>query len=152
MARSQNAFNKKEKEKKRLQKKKEKQQRKEERKVESENRGSNLEDMMAYLDEDGNLVDTPPDETKKKKEVKASSIELGVPKREEEDTTSERRGRVNFFDHNKGYGFINQDGTQERFFVHSTGLKKQIQEGDKVSFQVRKGLKGMEAYQVDIVK
>lgn len=148
MARSQNAFNKKEKEKKRLQKKKEKQQRKEERKAAPTD--SSLDAMMAYVDEYGNILDSPPEETGKKEEIDASSIEIGVPKKEEEENP-ERRGRVSFYDTNKGYGFINQDGSQERYFVHSSNLQMPIQEGDKVSFIAQKGAKGMDAVDVKVV-
>lgn len=148
MARSQNAFNKKEKEKKRQQKKKEKQERKEERKATASS--GDLEDMLAYVDDEGNIIDAPPEPTQKK-EIKASSIEIGIPKKEKEDPNAERRGRVAFYDMTKGYGFINQDGTQERFFVHSSSLTRQIQEGDKVSFQTKKGLKGMEAINVKVL-
>lgn len=150
MARSQNTFNKREKEKKRLQKRKEKQEKKEERKANATTGA--LDEMLAYVDEFGNITDTPPDPTVKKKEVKASSIEIGVPKKEREDITAERRGRVAFFNDSKGYGFINQDGTQERYFVHINGVIDQIQEGDKVSFQLEKGAKGMNAIEVKILK
>lgn len=150
MARSQNTFNKREKEKKRLQKRKEKQEKKEERKANATTGA--LDEMMAYVDEFGNITDTPPDPTVKKKEVKASSIEIGVPKKEREDITAERRGKVAFFNDSKGYGFINQDGTQERYFVHINGLIDQVQEGDKVSFQLEKGAKGMNAIEVKILK
>ncbi len=150
MARSQNTFNKREKEKKRLQKRKEKQEKKEERKANATT--GELDEMLAYVDEFGNITDTPPDPTVKKKEVKASSIEIGVPKKEREDITAERRGKVAFFNDSKGYGFINQDGTQERYFVHINGLIDQVQEGDKVSFQLEKGAKGMNAIEVKILK
>jgi hypothetical protein len=68
MARSQTTFNKKEREKKKLQKRKEKQARREERK-ELEKDGS-LDNMMAYVDEFGNISDTPPDPDAKKKPSK----------------------------------------------------------------------------------
>lgn len=150
MARSQNTFNKKEREKKKLQKRKEKQEKKEERKAASS--GGDFESMMAYLDENGNIVDTPPDPSEKKKKIKASDIEIGVPKKEKEDLTTERRGRVAFFNESKGYGFINQDGTQERFFAHANGLMEPIQEGDKVSFLVEEGPKGLNAIQVKLIR
>ncbi len=142
------SFSKKEKEKKRAQKKKMKAQKKEERKANATS--GDLDNMMAYVDEFGNISDTPPDPDAKKKEIKASSIEIGVPKREEEDPDAERRGKVSFFNDSKGYGFINQDGTHEKFFVHSSGLKQPVQEGDKVSFKAVRGAKGMDA--IDVVK
>ena len=149
MARSQTTFNKKEREKKKLQKRKEKAAKREERREKGSN--GDLDSMMAYLDENGNLTDTPPDPNAKVKKIKASDIEIGVPKQVKEDIDAERRGRVAFFNDSKGYGFINQDGTQERFFVHATGLKEPIQEGDKVSFLVEKGLKGYNAVEVKLL-
>lgn len=146
MGKSQETFNKKEKEKKRLKKRKEKQEKREERRANSA--GGGLENMMAYVDEFGNITDTPPDPTKKKEEIKASSIEIGVPRREDEPMDAERRGRVAFFNDSKGYGFINQDGTQERYFVHVNGLTEPIQEGDKVSFELEQGMKGLNAVKV----
>ena len=65
MGKSQETFSKKEKEKKRLKKRQDKLVKKEERKSTSE--GGSLESMMAYVDEFGNLSDTPPDPLKKKK-------------------------------------------------------------------------------------
>jgi hypothetical protein len=64
MARPQETFNKKELEKKRLQKRQEKEQRKEERKANA-NSGKSFEDMIAYVDENGNITSTPPDQTRK---------------------------------------------------------------------------------------
>ena len=78
MGKSQETYNKKEKEKKRLKKRQDKLAKKEERKANSD--GGGLENMMAYVDENGMIVDTPPDPAKKTK-IKASNIELGVPKK-----------------------------------------------------------------------
>ena len=52
--------------------------------------------MMAYVDEHGNLSDTPPDPTKKKKVI-ASNIEIGIPKRDEEEQATGRQGKVTYF-------------------------------------------------------
>ena len=144
MAKSQQSFNKKEKEKKRLKKRQEKQQKKEERRANSE--GGGIGNMIAYVDEDGNITDTPPDPTKKKK-VDAKSIEIGVPKREEQ-TDPTRIGRVEFFNDSKGFGFIKELDTQEKYFVHANGLLEEIKENDKVSFELERGLKGMNAIRV----
>jgi cold shock CspA family protein len=148
MAKSQQSFNKKEKEKKRLKKRKDKQARKEERRAASaEAAEAGTDSMIAYVDEHGNITDTPPDLSKKKK-IDASKIELGVPKRDQEDENTVRKGRVAFFNHSKGYGFINELDTQEKFFVHVNGLIDEIDEGDKVSFELERGLKGMNAIRV----
>lgn len=149
MAKSTNTFQKNEREKKKQQKRKAKLEKKLEKKS-SSGQDSSLESMMAYVDENGNLSSTPIDESKKQK-VDAESIEIGVPTRVEEEEVA-RRGKVSFYDVNKGFGFIIQDGSQERYFVHSTGLMSPIKEGDPVSFFARRGAKGMDAYQVKSLK
>ena len=149
MAKSQETFNKKEKEKKRLKKRKDKQEKKEERKANSD--GGGLDNMMAYLDEFGNITDTPPDPTIKKKLIKASSIEIGIPRREEEVNIG-NQGKVSFFDDSKGFGFIIDSQSQEKYFVHVSGLIDEVKENDKVSFELEKGMKGMNAVRVKKIK
>ena len=139
-------FEKREKEKKRQQKQEEKARRKEERKANSP--GGGLENMMAYVDEFGRISSTPPDPNKVRVPIDISEIELGVPKRVHEEVKAEREGRVDFFDTSKGFGFIKEDVTQERFFVHVSGLTVPIAEGDKVQFEVERGQKGMNAVRV----
>lgn len=144
MARSQTTFSKREKEKKRLQKREEKQKKKEERKANSA--GGGLDNMIAYVDENGMIVDTPPDPTKRE-EIDPETIELGVPARE--DVPEEPRiGRVDFFDHSKGFGFIDEQGSPERYFVHVSGLLEEIGEGDRVTYELERGPKGMNAVRV----
>jgi cold shock protein len=57
-------------------------------------------------------------------------------------------GTVKFFNEAKGFGFITQDQSQKDFFVHANNLVQQIQQNDKVQFDVREGKKGPEAYNV----
>lgn len=139
-------FEKREKEKKRLQKQEEKKRKKEERKANSP--GGGLENMMAYVDENGRITSTPPDPSKRK-EIDISEITIGVARRTKEDEApTERVGRVDFFDSSKGFGFIKEDGTQERFFVHVSGLLDEVIEGNKVQFEVERGQRGMNAVRV----
>jgi cold shock CspA family protein len=145
MAKSQDTFNKKEKEKKRLKKRQEKNLKREDRK--SNSTGGELENMLAYVDENGNLTDTPPDPSKKRK-VNASSIEISVPRREEEDIDPVHTGRIEFFNDSKGYGFIKEHETQEKYFVHINGLLEDVKEGDVVTFELERGLKGLNAIRV----
>ena len=145
MGKSQQTFNKKENEKKRLKKRLDKQKKREERKANAQESG--FDNMIAYVDEDGNLTDTPPDLTKKKK-IDASKIEIGVPKREKEEIITTRMGRVEFFNDSKGYGFIKENETNEKYFVHANGLLEEIVENDKVTFELEKGLKGLNAVRV----
>ncbi|MGK0388747.1 MAG: cold shock CspA family protein [Maribacter sp.] len=132
------SFNKKEREKKRRKRKKDKAERREQRKES----GSDQIEFM-YMDEDGNLTATKPDPTKKKKEISADDIELGVPKREKSDESAFlRAGIVKFFNAEKGYGFITDKDTKDSFFVHSNNLIDEIRDNDKVTFEVGKGPKG----------
>ena len=144
MAKSQQTYNKIEKEKKRLKKREEKKKKKEERKASGESVSE-----FAYVDEYGNLTDTPPDPSQKI-EVDAESIEIGIPKKEdsEEENDFSKQGKVSFFDHSKGFGFILDSTNQEKYFVHVTGLIDDIQENDKVTFELEKGPKGMNAVRV----
>jgi cold shock CspA family protein len=145
MGKSQETFSKKEKEKKRIKKRQDKLVKKEERKSTSE--GGSLESMMAYVDEFGNLSDTPPDPLKKKKII-ASNIEIGIPKREDEPQVTGRQGKITYFNDSKGYGFIKDLMTQENVFVHINGLIDPVKENDNVTFEVERGMKGMNAVRV----
>lgn len=146
MARAQETFGKKEREKKRLKKKEEKQKKKEERKANST--GGGLENMLVYVDEYGQLTDTPPDPSKRIK-IEAEDIVIGVPKKEEQEAEDPiRKGKVSFFDSSKGFGFIIDSENQEKYFVHVSGVLETIEENDKVSFELERGQKGMNAVRV----
>ncbi len=146
MAKSQVTFNKIEKEKKRLKKREEKQKKKDARKAEAKENPQGIQ--FAYVDFNGNLTDTPPDPSMREK-VEAESIEIGVPKKEErEEEDPIRKGKVSFFDSSKGFGFIIDSESQEKYFVHVSGLLEDIQENDKVQYELERGQKGMNAVRV----
>ncbi len=60
-------------------------------------------------------------------------------------------GRVKWFNEQKGYGFIEQEGGKD-LFVHHTGIKgegfKNLQEGQTVEFEIEEGEKGPKAVNV----
>ena len=147
MAKSQQSYNKRQKEKQRLKKREEKQKRKEARKADSKESGGGI--PFAYVDQYGNLTDTPQD-SEEKEEIDASSIELGVPKKEQEAYDPVRKGKVSFFDYSKGYGFIKDSDSQEKYFCHVSGLVDEINENDMVTFELEKGLKGLNAVKVTL--
>ncbi|WP_411273759.1 cold-shock protein [Daejeonella sp.] len=147
MARSTETFNKKEKEKKRLKKQKEKREKAEERK-DNVVKGKSLDEMMAYVDENGNLTSTPPDPTKKKKII-TEDIQIATPKQEAiQPGDLIRKGKVTFFNESKGYGFIKDSESQESIFVHINELSEAVGENDKVTFEIEPGQKGMTAVRV----
>ncbi|WP_262325939.1 cold-shock protein [Carboxylicivirga litoralis] len=145
MAKSQQSFSKKEKEAKRLKKRQEKQKKQEERKANA--KSSSLDDMIAYVDEFGNITDTPPDPANKEK-VKAENIDISIPKKEDIEVDPIRKGKVAFFNTSKGFGFITELETQEKFFVHVNGLTEEVKENDMVSFELEQGKKGLNAVRV----
>lgn len=147
MGRSTETFAKKEREKKKSKKLLEKKEKAEERKANS-GKGKTLDDMMAYIDENGNISSTPPDPAKRKV-ILSENIQLGVPKQEAADPADlVRNGTVTFFNESKGYGFIKDLQTQESIFVHVNGLTEAIGENDKVTFETEQGQKGLNAINV----
>lgn len=136
-------FNKRELEKKREKKRQDKQKRKEDRKATS---GSgSLDDMIAYVDENGVITSTPPDPTTKQ-EVDVSNISISTPQREEEDLIL--KGRVEHFNEAKGYGFIKDISSTEKYFFHVSNAPDTISEGQLVFFELEKGQKGLNAVRI----
>lgn len=149
MARARETFNKKEQEKLRLKKKKEKEKKKEERKANS-GKGKGLDDMIAYVDAYGNIVSTPPD-PRHKIEVKAEDIQISTARMEDtEPVFTVRSGTITFFNDTKGFGFIQDHQTQERIFVHMSGLETPVRENDMVTFETERGPKGLNAIRVKL--
>ncbi len=147
MGRSQETVGKKEKEKKKAKRKQDKEERAEERRANS-NKGKGLDAMIAYLDENGNLVDTPPDPAMRK-EINLEDIQLGAAKQVAETEEEKiRSGKVTFFKESKGYGFIKDLKSQESIFVHINGIETPIKENDRVTFETEKGNKGPVAVRV----
>ncbi|MBT2489930.1 cold-shock protein [Streptomyces sp. ISL-96] len=63
-------------------------------------------------------------------------------------------GTVKWFNADKGFGFIQQDSGGPDVFVHFSAIQsqgyKELQEGDKVEFEVTQGPKGPQAEQVTL--
>lgn len=146
MAKSMTA-GKRENEKKRLAKREEKQKRKEDRKSNK----SSFDDMIAYVDENGMITSTPPEENVKKKEVNVEEIMISTPKKEDEEPVI-LRGRVEFFNEARGFGFIKDLSGVEKYFFHVNNVVTEIKEGDTVTFDLERGQKGMNAVNINLEK
>lgn len=146
MSKSQQSFAKKEREKKRQKKREEKAKRKAER-AENNQKGAGLDSMIMYVDQYGRPTDVPPDQ-QNREEVAVEDIELGVPKVEHEEIDPIRKGRLGFFNSDKGYGFITDAADQEKYFVHFSNFEDDIIEGNNVQFELEKGDRGMVAVRV----
>jgi len=61
-------------------------------------------------------------------------------------------GTVKFFNVGKGFGFITPDDGGKDVFVHINDLNgSSLNEGDKVSYEVEEGKKGLNAVNVSVV-
>ena len=151
MAKSQETFGKKEKQKKKLKDRQEKKEKMEERKN-NVKKGKTLDEMMAYIDENGNISSAPPD-PRRKKIFNSKDMEIGVPRQEaREQVDPIRTGIVTFFNQDKGFGFIKDMQTQESVFIHVNQLSEAVKENDKLSFEVEMGHKGPSAINVKKIK
>ena len=61
-----------------------------------------------------------------------------------------QEGIVKFFNVTKGFGFISPVNGGQDVFVHVSGLYDNIQENDKVMFEVQNGPKGLNAVNVKL--
>jgi cold shock CspA family protein len=148
MARARETSSKKDVRSKQEKKRKDKEQKRLERK--ENKRSGSLDDMIAYVDEFGNITATPPD-LSQRTTVEIEDIETGVPKAPEPGPDDFiRHGIVNFFDKSKGFGFIKDLEDQKVVFVHANGLLEPITENNKVTFEVVKGKKGLNAINVRV--
>ena len=148
MGRSKETFGKKEVRNKNIKKRKDKEKRKLEKKEQGR---SSLDEMIAYVDENGIITSTPPD-LSQKEEIDVNSIEIGVPKKEFRDDYKPRLGTLTKFDDSKGYGFIIDSQTKDSIFFHINDCDEDVKNGDVVEFDTEKGFKGLKAKNVKVVK
>lgn len=146
MGRSKETFGKKDVKSKQMKKRQDKEKRRLEKKAEGK-RG--FDDMIAYVDENGVITDTPPDLTRKKV-IKAENIEIGVPKAEFRINNKIRTGKLKTFNEEKGFGFIVDSITRDSIFVHSSDCIDEINLGNIVQFETEKGMKGLKAVNVKL--
>lgn len=103
--------------------------------------------MIAYVDENGNITSTPPEERVKKEEIKLENIAVSTPKKEDTGPVI-NKGRVEFFNPSKGFGFIKDLSSTEKYFFHISSAPENIAEGNIVTFETERGVKGMNAVNI----
>lgn len=60
------------------------------------------------------------------------------------------KGKVKFFNTEKGFGFIVPEEGED-IFVHASGLIDDIREDDEVEFEIAEGKKGLNAINVRLI-
>lgn len=141
MGQSQQTFRKKEIAKKKLQKRKEKEERKAQRE-DSNDKGKSLEEMFAYVDENGNISDKPP---VKKYEFK----EEDLVRPEVEDVYS--FGKVSFYNEAGQYGFIRDTETRENVYFNFKILGFVLHQDQKVKFKSQSSRQGLQVTEVIVL-
>ena len=142
MSRSKETFGKKEVRNKQIKKRKEKDKKRLERK--ELDKKSSFDEMLAWVDENGQICTTPPDKSQKE-EVKAENIEVSVPKGGVVKEALVYKGTIKNFDDSKGFGFIYSPQLKESVFVHVNDCEEELKTGDKVEFETETGAKGLKA-------
>lgn len=140
-------WNKREREQKKKNAKKQKEEKKLERK-ENSLKGKGLDDMIAYVDEFGNLSDTPPDKNANRLNEKIPPTVANANDLQEEE--AQRSGVITFFDDTKGYGFIKDSANGQSVFIHVNATDVELKEGLEVNFDIEKGPKGFSAVNVSL--
>lgn len=148
MGRAKETFGKKEVRNKQLKKRKDKEKKRLEKK-DGEKKNS-LDDMLAWVDENGQICSAPPD-LSKTTEVNLEDIEISVPKGGFVKETVAYKGKISNFDETKGFGFISSPQLTESVFVHANDCQEIVKTGYKVEFETERGVKGLKAINVKVI-
>lgn len=141
------SFSKKENNKKKSKKQQDKTARREDRKT-NNNKGKGLDDMIVYVDVNGNFTSTPPhlqnrdEDLAKKRKITQDNLNSEV------NPNTVFTGIVTYFSE-KGYGFITEDKTNENVFFHHGQLNQVINKHDKVSYKKESTPKGYRAIDIN---
>lgn len=65
-------------------------------------------------------------------------------------TPAKATGFVKFFNHSRGYGFIQTKASDNRIFVHISELNDRVRKGDRVKFEIEPDPKGPRAKNVEL--
>lgn len=65
------------------------------------------------------------------------------------------KGTVKWFNPTKGYGFITDETENNEVFVHFSGINsdgyKSLEDGQKVTFEITEGNRGLQAVNVTVI-
>ena len=60
-------------------------------------------------------------------------------------------GIVDFYNSSKGFGFIKSSDNRNKYFFHISSAPENIKEGDKVSYELEKNARGINAVRISII-
>lgn len=101
--------------------------------------------MIAYVDEHGMITSIPPEERQNEEEIVQEDIQISIPRQE---APAILKGRVEYFDTQKGYGFIKNLVGTDKYFFHVNNVLVDVEENDIVTFDLERGKRGMNAVNV----
>ncbi len=142
MPRNQLTFKKKELAKRKQQKQQEKQEKREYNKSQN-NKGKALEEMFAYVDEYGNISDTPPTQT-----YKFKPEDLERPKESEDEFLF---GKVSYYNEVGHYGFIRDNESRETVYFNDTLAGKVLPLNQKVKYKYIRTKQGNQISEVELI-
>ncbi|GEM52937.1 cold shock domain-containing protein [Empedobacter brevis] len=137
------SYSKKENIKKKEKKREEKRLQREERKT-NNNKGKSLEEMIAYVDINGNLTDVPPHLQNREEDL----LSRQENPNEVVDPAKLYTGIVNSLNE-KGFGFITEEKTNDSIFFHQSQLKQEVKKYDKVTYKKEVSEKGFRAIEIN---
>lgn len=141
MGSSQQTFRKKEIAKQKLQKRRAKQEKRENR-AENNDKGKPFEEMLAYIDENGNISDTPP---LKKYEYNEDDL----IKANDEDVF--HIGKVSYYNDAGQYGFIRNNETRESAYFNFKILGFELKQDQHVKFKYKPSKQGLQVTEVIVI-
>lgn len=142
MAVNQLTFKKKERAKKKQQKKQEKLE-KRLLKKDSNDKGKSLEDMLAYVDEYGNITTTPPEKRAPSENREHSGSH------EEYDEYS--YGKVSYYNVNGHYGFIRDNQTRQTIYFNDRLVGQPLDLDQKVKYKSVRTRQGEQISEVELL-
>ena len=86
-------------------------------------------------------------QNRKKEEINHEEIVISTPRQESPEV---RKGRVEYFNVSKGYGFIKDLSGTEKYFFHVSNALSELVENAIVIFDLERGKRGMNAINICI--
>lgn len=142
MAKSQLTFKKKERQKKQEQKRQEKLEKRETNKLNND-KGKALEEMFAYVDEFGNISDTPPT-----KAYVFNEKHLERPADQEDEF---QFGKVSYYNEMGRYGFIRDNESKESVYFNDQIVGFKMELDQKVMYKFIRSRQGKQVSELTLV-